>query len=84
MKTVGATEIKNRLGRYIEMAMREPIFIEKTNRRVAVLLSAEEYDRLTRLEDVYWGEKAKAAEAEGYLSEVEKNEFLEASQRVKA
>jgi hypothetical protein len=33
MKTVGTTEIENRLGRYIEMALREPIFIGKTNRR---------------------------------------------------
>jgi len=82
MKTVGATEIKNRLGRYLQMAMSEPIYVEKTNRTVAVLLSIEEYERLTKLENAYWAEKAKAAEAEGYLSESEVKEFIEASSRV--
>ena len=47
-------------------------------------LSKEEYERLTRLEDAYWGEKAKAAEAEGYLADAETRDFVEASLRVEA
>ena len=81
---VSATEAKLKLGTYLQKAMTEPVMIEKTHRRVAVLLSAEEYDRLRRLEDAYWGEKAKQAEAEGFLNEAETKQFVEESLRVKA
>jgi len=84
MKTVKATEMKNKLGRYLQLALVEPVVVEKTNQPVAVLMSIQEYERLTRLEDAYWGEKAKAAEAEGYIGERETKEFLEASLHVKA
>ena len=84
MKTVSATEMKNRLGVYLQMIMAEPIIVEKAHRPVAVLLSKEEYERLTKLEDAYWGEKAKAAEAEGYLTDAETRDFVEASLRVEA
>jgi len=33
-----------------------------------VLLSFEEYELLQRSDDAYWGEAARAAEAEGFLS----------------
>jgi len=84
MVIVKATEMKNKLGRYLQMALTEPVVVEKTNQQVAVLMSMKEYERLTRLEDAYWGEKAKVAEAEGYLSEAETKEFIESSLRVKA
>ncbi len=61
----------------------EPVVVEKTNHQVAVLMSMKEYERLIRLEDAYWGERAKAAEAEGYLSEAEAKDFMETSLRVK-
>ena len=84
MVTVKATEMKNKLGRYLQIALTEPVVVEKTNQQVAVLMSMKEYERLTRLEDAYWGQRAKAAEAEGYLSEAETKEFIESSLRVKA
>ena len=84
MVTVKATEMKNKLGHYLQMALTEPVVVEKTNQRVAVLMSIKEYERLTRLEDAYWGERAKAVEAEGYLSEAETKEFIESSVSVKA
>ena len=84
MVTVKATEMKNKLGHYLQMALTEPIVVEKTNQQVAVLISMKEYERLTRLEDAYWGERAKAAEVEGYVSEAETKEFIESSLRVKA
>jgi len=84
MVTVKATELKNRLGHYLQVALVEPIVVEKTNQQVAVLMSMKDYERLTRLEDAYWGEKAKAAEAEGYVSEAETREFIERSLRAEA
>ena len=79
-----ATEVKLKLGTYLQKAMAEPVMIEKTHRTIAVLMSVEEYDRLRRLEDAYWGEKAKLAEAEGFLSEAETKKFIEESLLVKA
>ena len=68
MRTVSATEIKNRLGQYLGRVAVEPVAIEKNGRPVAVLLSFEEYELLQRSDDAFWGEAARAAEAEGFLS----------------
>lgn len=67
MKTVSATEIKNRLGQYLARVAVEPLAIEKNGRLVAVLISHEEYEILQRSDDHFWGEAARAAEAEGLL-----------------
>ncbi len=67
MKTISSTECKTRLGEYLESVRTEPISIEKTGRAVAVLISRSEYDRLVALENAYWLERAKDAEASGYL-----------------
>jgi prevent-host-death family protein len=67
MKTVTATEIKNRFGRYLEDSMSEPVVIEKTGRAVAVMISMADYERLAALEDKFWGEMAIEAEKNGYL-----------------
>ena len=76
MKTVSATEIKNRFGRYLQEAAREPIGVEKSGQTVAVLLSAEEFERLEACEDHFWSEKARAAEAEGSLGVQASMEYL--------
>lgn len=46
MKTVSATEAKQRFAAIVDAAQREPVFIRRQNRDVAVLLSREEYDRI--------------------------------------
>ncbi|MBT5264181.1 MAG: type II toxin-antitoxin system Phd/YefM family antitoxin [Rhodospirillaceae bacterium] len=62
-----ATELKNRLGQYLDEARVRPVEIEKNGRRAAVLISADEFDRLMSFEDAYWADQAREAEAEGYL-----------------
>lgn len=76
MKTVTSTECKTRFGEYLEMVRSEPVAIEKTGRAVAVLLSRAEYDRLTALENSYWLERAKEAEATGYIGSKKSMELL--------
>ncbi|MBF0540361.1 MAG: type II toxin-antitoxin system Phd/YefM family antitoxin [Nitrospirae bacterium] len=71
MKTVKATDIKTRFGQYLEIALTEPLLIEKINRPVAVLLSFAEYQRMTAVEDRYWADKAKIAESTGYIGHEE-------------
>jgi prevent-host-death family protein len=68
VKTVSATEIKNRFGQYLARVAVEPVAVEKNGRPVAVLLAFEEYDLLQRADDAFWGELARAAEAEGFVS----------------
>lgn len=68
---VTATELKNRLGRYLETAQIEPVIVEKSGRVSNVVLSKRRYDQLCRLEDLLWDMKAREAEKEGFLSDVE-------------
>lgn len=62
-----ATEVKNRFGEYMEKAQKEPVTVEKTGRPYVVLVSQEEYERLVKLEDAYWGRKAEEAVKGGFL-----------------
>lgn len=49
MRTVSASEAKQALARVIEAAAREPVVIQRQKRDVAVVVSMQEYERLTRL-----------------------------------
>lgn len=47
MKSLSAAEAKNAFGHLIDLARHEPVLVEKHNRPVVVVISIEEYDRLT-------------------------------------
>ena len=46
MKIVSSTDLKQRSGAVIDAAQREPVLIRRHDRDVAVIMSAEEYDRI--------------------------------------
>ena len=46
MKSVTATEAKQRFAAIIDAAQKEPVVVRRQNRNVAVILSPEEYDRI--------------------------------------
>lgn len=48
MKAVSATDAKQRLAALLDAAQREPILIRRQNRDVAVIMSAEEYQRIRK------------------------------------
>ena len=73
---VSATELKNRLGRYLETAQVEPVIVEKSGRASNVVLSKRRYDQLCRMEDILWDMRAQAAEKEGFMSAEELRELL--------
>lgn len=50
MVTVTSTEFQQNVGKYNDLAMREPVVITKQNREALVLLSVEDYKRLKRYE----------------------------------
>jgi prevent-host-death family protein len=47
MKTVSARQAKYNFGRLIDWARASPVVVEKHGRPVVVVLSVEEYERLT-------------------------------------
>jgi antitoxin Phd len=77
MKEAAATDVKNKFGQMLEAVMSEPVTIEKNGRPVAVMMSMAEYERLTEIEDRYWGEKALKALEEGFASDAETKALIE-------
>ena len=61
MTEVTATELQSKTGAVIDQALLNPVQITRNKRSVVVLVSTKEYERLTALEDAYWGEMAKLA-----------------------
>ena len=62
MKTMSAVDAKTRFGQFIDAAQREPVVVTKKDRPVGVFFSIDD------IQDTIWGEEAKAADAEGYLT----------------
>jgi antitoxin Phd len=83
MISVNATEFKNRMGRYLQHSITEPVIIEKTHRPFSVIISYDEYERLRSLEDAYWIEKANEAEKEGFVGVEESMKFIRETTSVK-
>jgi len=76
--TITATLAKTEFASLIDNARREPITVTRNQRAVAVVLSPEEYERLSAFEDSYWVKRALQAEAEGgFLSAEESLKFLQ-------
>jgi len=74
---VSATEAKVHFGKLLDTARRENVSIEKQGRSIAVILSQEEFERLSEIEDKLWSLRADAARKEGLLTEEESEKFLE-------
>ncbi|WP_054114280.1 type II toxin-antitoxin system Phd/YefM family antitoxin [Marinagarivorans algicola] len=73
---ITATELKNRLGQYLDAAQLEPVIIEKSGRENSVVMSKRRYDELMELEDKLWDMKAQEAEKEGFMSDDETSKLL--------
>jgi prevent-host-death family protein len=46
--TVSAAEFQRNIGRYQDLALREPVYVTRNGREGAVLISTDEYRRLKR------------------------------------
>ena len=73
---ITATELKNRLGRYLDVSETNPVFVKKSGRNKSVLISDAMYKKFLAYEDAYWASKAKIAEDEGYLGNKASEELL--------
>jgi antitoxin Phd len=74
--TMSASEAKNNFGELLEFARKNPVKIERNGRPVAVMLSAEEYERMEAMEDAWWAKQAEEASKEGFLGNKESESFL--------
>ena len=83
MQIVSATEAKQSFGAVIDKAQREPVIIRKQNRDVAVIMSIEDYQRITRINiqefQQFRNNIGKKAQKSG-LTEDKLNELLSDSQ----
>lgn len=73
---VTATEFKQKLGQYLDASERGPVIIKKSGRVKSVLISNRLYERFLAMEDAYWAQQARLAEAGGYLGEDETEKLL--------
>ncbi len=53
MKTLTATEIRHKFGEVVEEIKSEPVWVEKSGRPVAVILSYEDFQRFEELKDAW-------------------------------
>lgn len=51
MKSMSAKDAKNGFGRLLDLARAAPVLIEKHSRPVVVVMSVEDFERLSKLED---------------------------------
>lgn len=71
MKTMTAVKAKTHFGEFIDTAQREPVVVTRKNRAVGVMFSMQD------IEDTVWGERARKAHAEGYLTKEESQSVLD-------
>lgn len=74
--TFSAKEAKNNFGRLLDEARIGPVSIEKNGRKVAVLLSSEDYEEAERAIDTLWVEKAHKAAKGGFIGVKKSMKFL--------
>lgn len=75
--TITATKAKTEFGALVDQARKHPVTITRNSRPVAVILSPEEFQRFSEIEDRFWGDKAKKVDAKSdFLSPKQSLDFL--------
>ena len=72
MQSMSAKDAKYGFGRLIDLARAEPVLVAKHGRPVVVVMSVEEYERLTNREDDDGGRKTNKSKS-AHPTDVEKD-----------
>jgi prevent-host-death family protein len=76
MKTVTAAELQRNIGRYQDMALREPVAVTRNGRESCVMISTDEYRRLKRRDrQVFHVDTASEAQLQEMIEFVSKSEM---------
>ncbi len=75
-QSLTATEAKNRFADMVDLARLEPVTITRNEKPVAIVLSPDEYSRLTASDDAYWGTLAKTVKPTDFHTPKESQDFL--------
>jgi PHD/YefM family antitoxin component YafN of YafNO toxin-antitoxin module len=67
MKTINATQAKQKFGDMLNKVLTEPVVIQKYQKDFAVLLSSERYQELIAFEEKCLHDLAVKAEQEGFV-----------------
>ncbi len=67
MQTFAAKKAKDSFGLLLDTAQREPVFISKKNRLVAVVLSTQDYERFVSEENTLLALEADRAKKGGFI-----------------
>jgi prevent-host-death family protein len=76
MTTITATYAKSNFGAVLDETKKGPVIVQKNSRTVAVILSNDEYDRLTSLEDAYWVARAEQLDQNDYTGPEDSLKYL--------
>ena len=76
MQTFAAKKAKDSFGLLLDTAQREPVFISKKNRLVAVVLSNTDYGRLIEEENTLLALQADQAKKSGFLGKKASEKWL--------
>ncbi len=74
--TIPATEAKTKFAELIDAARNEPVTVTRNSKPVAVVISPEDYERLSAVDDAYWGNKATQAKKAGFLGKKKTSDFI--------
>ena len=69
--------IESIAGAYLDAALTAPVFVQKSGRSVAVLVSQQHYAYMQALEDELWAMRAQLAEQSGYLGAETTHQLLQ-------
>jgi prevent-host-death family protein len=64
---ITATHVKNNFGEVMELARKGPVTVSKSGKPAVAILDIDEYARLRRIENQYWGDVANRAKESGML-----------------
>lgn len=76
MKTLGVSEAKNHFDELLDLARSEPVQITKKVHNIVVVLSIEEFERFSELENQLLALKAEKAMQEGFIGVSESEALL--------
>jgi len=76
MKTMTSTEARQNFSSVIATVKNEPITIVKQEKKVAVVVSSDRYEELSKMEDKLYGKMAELSIKEGFALNNEARDLL--------